>query len=106
MNNADKSSMAGAFITGTAMGMVIALLIAPKSGKETREDIRRNLNYAKDNINDKLSTGSDEAKAVLKEAVSTTKTIANESKRAAREATKRIKEQKTNPEKESKEEEQ
>jgi gas vesicle protein len=96
VSDTDKGALTGAFITGAAIGMATAILIAPKSGKETREEIKRNLGDAKDKINETISNGSETAKSKLSEAVSTTKTVAKEGKRAAQEAKERVKQQKGN----------
>lgn len=87
----DKGPIAAAFICGAAIGMLTALMIAPKSGKETREDIANSLNDVKDRVSDKLTSGADSAKSIIGEAVATTKTVAYESKRAAKEAKQRVK---------------
>ena len=36
-----KTQLAGFFITGTALGAVVTLLLAPQSGAQTRKNIRR-----------------------------------------------------------------
>jgi gas vesicle protein len=36
-----KSQLAGFFLTGAAVGATMALVLAPKSGAQTRRDIRR-----------------------------------------------------------------
>jgi len=36
-----KTQMAGFFLTGAAVGAAVALVLAPKSGAQTRRDIRR-----------------------------------------------------------------
>jgi gas vesicle protein len=36
-----KTTMAGFFLTGAAVGAAVALVMAPKSGVHTRRDIRR-----------------------------------------------------------------
>ena len=36
-----KTQMAGFFLTGAAVGAAMALVLAPKSGAQTRRDIRR-----------------------------------------------------------------
>lgn len=100
MNNSDKGSIAAAFITGAAVGMAAAFLVAPKSGKETREDIKRNLVDTKNKINETVSSGNEAAKIKLNEAVNTTKTVAREGKRAAKEAKDRVKKQQTNDDEE------
>jgi gas vesicle protein len=41
MRSVSKKEIAGLFIAGAAAGAVVALLVAPKSGAQTRKDIRR-----------------------------------------------------------------
>jgi len=36
-----KTQMTGFFLTGAAVGAAVALVLAPKSGAQTRRDIRR-----------------------------------------------------------------
>ena len=36
-----KTQMAGFFVAGAALGAVVTLLFAPRSGAQTRKDIRR-----------------------------------------------------------------
>lgn len=90
--NDNGSSALTVFLSGAALGAVAALLLAPKSGEETREDIKKAMNDIRDNVSDKVSSGSDAAKTKLTDAVNMTKTVATESKRAAREASSRVKE--------------
>jgi gas vesicle protein len=40
-------------VTGAALGSIVSLLFAPKSGKETRSDIVEKTNEAKDKISEK-----------------------------------------------------
>lgn len=47
-----KSQAAGFFLTGAAVGAVAALVLAPKSGAQTRRDIRRFSKKAKDQFED------------------------------------------------------
>lgn len=93
--NIGIGSVVAAFITGSAVGMAAALLVAPKSGKETREDITQSMNDAKKNLANKLNEGTDLAKSKVNDALETTKTVATESKRAAKEAKQRVKEKRT-----------
>lgn len=44
MENKNTSKVAAAFLLGAVVGGVIALLYAPQSGKETREDISDEIN--------------------------------------------------------------
>jgi gas vesicle protein len=41
MRSPSKKQLCGLFITGAAAGAVVALLFAPKTGAQTRKDIRR-----------------------------------------------------------------
>lgn len=47
-----RSGGAGAFIAGLAVGAAIALLYAPKSGVETREELRRRARRVKESATD------------------------------------------------------
>ncbi len=40
-NGSASSTVLFAFLAGAASGAVVALLLAPKSGRETRDDLRR-----------------------------------------------------------------
>lgn len=41
MRGFSKTHVAGFFLTGAAVGAAVALVFAPKSGAQTRKDIRR-----------------------------------------------------------------
>ena len=41
MGHFSKKRIAGFFLTGAAVGAAVALLFAPKSGAQTRKDIRK-----------------------------------------------------------------
>ena len=56
-----KDVMAGVAI-GAIAGAVAGILFAPKSGKETREDIKNYLGEMKDQISEKLSQAADFSK--------------------------------------------
>jgi gas vesicle protein len=47
-----KSQVAGFFLTGAAVGAAVALVLAPKSGAQTRRDIRRFSKKTMDQIDD------------------------------------------------------
>lgn len=67
MSATTNSRMLGATIAGGIVGAGLALLFAPRSGQETREQIHQNFDDLKQNASDKL----DEAKELttrLKEA--------------------------------------
>lgn len=52
MRGFTKSQAAGLFITGAAIGAAVALVLAPKSGVQTRRDIRRMSKKAMDQFDD------------------------------------------------------
>lgn len=45
------------FLAGAGIGAVLALLFAPKSGRETRELIARTANEGRDYLNNKVTEG-------------------------------------------------
>ncbi len=98
MNDTNKASVAGAFITGAALGMATALLIAPKRGKDTRQDIKRNLQQTRDKINDTVACSNETAKTKLNQTIDTAKIVAKEGSRAAKEAKDRVKQHRTEEE--------
>lgn len=60
-----KSAIAAGIIAGSAVGIVTGLLIAPKSGKEMREDIADKTKEGLDATKDKLGDIKDTAKDKL-----------------------------------------
>ena len=52
MRGFSKTEVAGFFLTGAAIGAVAGLLLAPKSGVQTRRDIRRFSKKAMDQLDD------------------------------------------------------
>lgn len=58
-----KSAIAAGIVAGSAVGVVTGLLIAPRSGKETREDIanmtKEGIETTKDKIGDMTDTVKD-----------------------------------------------
>lgn len=51
----DSSKVIIAALAGAAVGAVAALLLAPKSGKETRAELKDKLAAAKDKVSDFLN---------------------------------------------------
>ncbi len=90
-NHDSGGQIFAAFITGAAVGMVTALLVAPKSGDEAREDIKDTLNRIKETISNKVEDTKSSTKSKINEAIETTKVAAKESKRAAEVAKERVK---------------
>jgi len=52
MRGFSKSQVAGFFFTGAAVGAAVALLFAPKSGVQTRRDIRKFSRKTVDQLDD------------------------------------------------------
>jgi gas vesicle protein len=52
MRGFSKTEVAGFFLTGAAIGAVVGLMMAPKSGAQTRRDIRRFSKKAIDQLDD------------------------------------------------------
>jgi len=86
IKDTDKCVAVGAFLSGAAIGMITALLIAPKEGQKTRKDIVNNLSNTRDKVSDKLTQSTNSAKAKISNALATTKTVAIATKKAAKEA--------------------
>ena len=76
-NHTGRKLALGALVAGVA-GYVTGLLTAPKSGKETREDIAEKVGDVKDEAAEQLEHTQDELKQLLREAK--TKTLALKSK--------------------------
>ena len=67
-----KTEMAGFLIAGAALGTLVTLIFAPKSGAQTRKDIRRfskktvdQLDDLQQDVRDQLSAGYEQAKEVV-----------------------------------------
>ena len=67
MRGLSKTQVAGFFITGAAVGAAAALLLAPKSGAQTRKDIRKfskktvdRLDDLQNGIREQISEGYDQ----------------------------------------------
>jgi gas vesicle protein len=52
MRGFSKTQVAGFFLTGAAVGTVVGLLFAPKSGTQTRRDIRKFSKRTVDQLDD------------------------------------------------------
>jgi gas vesicle protein len=81
-----------AFLSGAALGAVAALLLAPQSGHESREQLRRYARRAEDNLRDLAGRAGDvfdDAVEHGKEFVESKKSVIREALDAGREAMKR-----------------
>lgn len=90
----ERGSSAGvflAFLSGAALGAVAALLLAPQSGRESREQLRGYARRAEDNLRDLAGRASESFEEVVdqgKEFVDAKKSVLREAFEAGREAMK------------------
>ena len=81
-----------AFLGGAALGAVAALLLAPQSGRESREQLRGYARRAEDNLRDMADRAGEAFEEVVdqgKEFVEAKKSVLREAVDAGREAMKR-----------------
>lgn len=81
-----------AFVSGAALGAVAALLLAPQSGRESREQLRGYARRAEENLRDLADRAGETFEEVVdqgKEFVETKKSVLREAFEAGREAMKR-----------------
>jgi len=60
MRGVSKTQVAGLFLTGAAVGAAVALVLAPKTGAQTRREIRKFSKKTKDQIDNLQSDIRDE----------------------------------------------
>ena len=67
-NRREKAATAAKLVAGAAVGAGVGILFAPKSGKETREDIvkatKDGVEYVSENVNNAVKAVSEKAKGV------------------------------------------
>ena len=63
--NDDVTKIGGAFLVGGMIGAAIALLYAPKSGRETRKDITRTARRVKNSTADLIEDTIDDVNAFV-----------------------------------------
>ena len=75
MRGFSGKQLTGLFITGAALGAAAGLLLAPKTGAQTRKDIRRiskravgQLDDLQSDIREQLTDGYQQVKRILKTA--------------------------------------
>lgn len=95
---ADDHGSAGgvllAFLSGAALGAIAALLLAPQSGRESRERLRGYARQAEDNLRELAGRAGEALEEVIdegKEYVEAKKSVLREAFEAGREAMKREK---------------
>lgn len=81
--NKEKKGFLGGVIIGGIVGSIAALLYAPKSGKETREELCNKLDKAKDELGHKIQeakkTGSEQTKELIAKGEQLQKDLAKKS---------------------------
>lgn len=88
----DRGSAAAvvlAFLSGAALGVVAALLLAPQTGRESREQLRGYARRAEDNLRDLVGRAGDAVEEVVeegKEFVESKKAVLREAFDVGREA--------------------
>ena len=93
----DRGSTAAvmlAFLSGAALGAVAALLLAPQSGRESREQLRLYARRAEDSLRDLAGQAGEALEEVVdegREYVEAKKSVLREAFEAGREAMKREK---------------
>jgi len=91
----DRGSAAGvllAFLSGAALGAVAALLLAPQTGRESREQLRGYARRAEDNLRELAGQAGETLEGAIeqgKEFVEAKKSVLREAFEAGREAVKR-----------------
>ena len=72
MRGFSKTEVLGFFITGAAVGAAVGLIFAPKTGAQTRKDIRRfskkaveRIDNLQTDVRDQISEGYEQVKEVL-----------------------------------------
>jgi gas vesicle protein len=84
-----------AFLSGAALGAVAALLLAPQTGRESREQLRGYARRAEDNLRELAGQAGERFEEVVdqgKEFVEAKKSVLREAFEAGREAMKRERE--------------
>jgi len=95
-NNLGKGLLIG-FLTGAAVGSIIALLFAPKSGKELREDIKNKsqdfiedadkyISNAKDKASQLINEGKKKSEKLVADTKEKVETLLNEAEKILSEA--------------------
>jgi len=81
-NNLSKGLLIG-FLTGTIVGAAVALLYAPKSGKELRQDIKTKTDDFKDEAEKFVDSAKEKAKAAINEGKKKAETLLSDAKAKA-----------------------
>ncbi|MFA6542138.1 MAG: YtxH domain-containing protein [Bacteroidota bacterium] len=79
----NKSSFLIGFLAGGVIGAVIALLYAPKPGKELRADIKTKAGEVAENTEEYVSAARNKAVAIINEGKKRSEGLINEAKKRA-----------------------
>jgi len=92
-DNGSFSRVGGAVLIGAAIGAVVALLFAPRSGAETREELRRvyarsraTLADVEDEVVDRIAGLADQVRTRVDELLANGKTMAEERRKDLQDA--------------------
>lgn len=80
MSKSDGRGVVTALLLGVAAGYIAGLLTAPKSGKETREDIKRVSKQAKEELESRLNAAKEDLSVVMDDAMRRGKDLSNKAK--------------------------
>jgi gas vesicle protein len=79
-----KAQAAGLFVTGVAAGAALALLYAPKTGAQTRRDLRKfskrtlnRLDNLQDDIRDQVTDWVDDVSSTIRDGITTGKKLSS-----------------------------
>jgi gas vesicle protein len=82
-NNESKSSFVVGLLAGGVIGAIVALLYAPKPGKELRSDIRNKTNDVSENADEYISAARNKAVDIINEGKKKSEGLISEAKKRA-----------------------
>ena len=82
-NNGSAKSVLVGFLAGTVVGAIIALLYAPKSGKELRSEIKQKANDFKDDAGEYLKAARSKAVEIINDGKRRSEQIVSEAREKA-----------------------
>ena len=82
-NDENKSSFLVGFLAGSVIGAIVALLYAPKPGKELRADIKNKAGEIADNAEEYISAAKNKAVDIINEGKRKSEGLITEAKKRA-----------------------